>query len=295
MASYRKFWLINSLGNRYDLTEHNSAFLYMPEGLGFQRQYTSLMIGNSELVTSMQFVMTDIKGELLFNFGSNGDDYNEYQNFIQFSKYKPLELHYQTPNELKSYYCDILFIQADKSEISYEDGMLHVPFVFHRLTQWLDDEAYNVTLYNTPTEEGKYYELIRPYHYAGTSLSSGTPIYNNGTDDVGFILTVNGEVQNLQFTLTQNGEVYGICKINGTYDFVQIDSVERTENIYLERNGSVIANPEQYQDLTIRNGASYLTWTKFKVGETIFAFTCGNISTFTGSVNISFKNSYVTV
>ena len=291
---YRKFWIINALGNRYDLTDKNSkVFLNAPNGFGLNRSFTSLKVGNSELVTSQQFNLTDITGELLFYADSNGTKYQDYQDFIQFVKYKPLEFHYQTPNQLTSYYCDVLLTQLQKSEVG-TDGILTVPIVMHRLTEWLDDTDYSITLTNTASGEGKYYELVRPYHYAGTDLSN-TPINNNGTDDVGFIIEVNGECQNLQFTLTQRGEQYGICKINGTYDYIMIDSVERTESMYLERNGSAITNPEQYQDFTIRNGASYLTWCKFRVGETILNITMGNIDTFDGNIVIRFKNSYVSV
>jgi len=290
---YRKFYIVNSLGNKYDLTDKNSkVFLNAPNGFGFDRSFTSLKVGNSELVTSQQFNLTDITGSLLFYNNTNGSKYEDYQNFVQFIKYKPLEFHYQTPNILSSYYCDVLLTQLTKGEVNTE-GILEVPIVMHRLTEWLDDTAYTVTLTNASSGEGKYYPLVRPYHYAGTDLSN-TPIYNNGTDDIGFILEINGECQNPQFSITQRGEQYGICKINGTYDYVMLDSVERTESMYLERNGSAITNPEQYQDFTIRNGASYLTWCKFRVGESIFNLTMGNIETFDGYVTIRFKNSYAT-
>ena len=292
---YRKFWLINSLGNRFDFTSKtNDGFLHLPEGLGFSRSFSSIKIGNSELVTSHQFNLTDIKGEMLFAFGSNGDIYEHYFNFIQFAKFKPLELHYQTPNNLTSYHCDVLFTQADKTEIDFQDHMLHIPVVFHRLTEWLTDKDETYVMSNDPLDEGKYHDLIYDYHYAGTNLSN-TNLNNNGTDDVGFIFEVFGEVQNIQFSLTQAGETYGICKINGTYDYIRIDSVERSESIYLEYEGSSITNPEIYQDFTIRNGASYLTWCKLRVGQSQFAFTCGNIETFDGIVRIRFKNSYASV
>lgn len=293
--AYRKMWLINSLGNRYDFTSRNSrGFLHTPEGFGFNRTFTSLKVGNSELVTSHQFNLTDIKGELLFADGSNGDKYQAYYDFIQFAKYKPLSFHYLTPNNLNAYHCDVIFIQAEKGEVAFEDSMLHIPVVFHRLTEWLNDVDESYVMTNDPLDEGKYHDLIYDYHYAGTNLSN-TPINNNGTDDVGFILEITGEVENPQFSLTQGGETYGICKINGTYDYVMIDSIERTESIYLEYDGSAITNPEQYQDFTIRNGASYLTWLKLRVGQSQFSFTCGNIDTFDGTVVLRFKNSYATV
>ena len=290
---YRKFWMINALGNRYDFTENLDVFLNTPQGLGFRRTYSKITVGNSELVTSQQFQLTDVQGELLFMGNTNGEKYESYQKFVQFAKYKPLELHYKTPNNLLSYHCDIIFTQLDKSEVG-QDGILRCPVTFHRLTEWLTDQDEVYVFNNNPLDEGKFHDLVYDYHYAGTNLSNSV-INNNGTDDVGFILEIIGEVENPQFSLTQGGETYGICKINGTYDYVQIDSVERTESIYLEQNGSVVTNPEQYQDFTIANGQSYLTWLKLKVGQSQFAFTSGNIDTFDGTVKIRFKNSFATI
>ena len=292
--NYRKFWLVNALGNEYHFTDENSKiYLNQPEGLGFQKAYSVEKVGNSELLTSQQFTLTNITGELLFFADSNGTKYQDYQNFIQFAKYKPLEFHYLTPNSLTAYHCQVIFTQADKSEVS-EDGLMRVPVNFHRLTEWLTDTDVQYTFDNTAIDDGKYYDVVYDYHYAGTTLG-GSSVWNNGTDDVGFVFTIDGAVQNPQFTLSQNGAIYGICKITGTYDYVMIDSIETEESIYLEYNGSVISNPEQYQDMTVANGNSYLTWTKLKVGETIFAFTCGNIDTFDGEIKITFKNSYATV
>lgn len=126
MADYRKLWLINSLGNRYDFANPQvDVFLNEPSGFGFRRNITTLVVGNSELVTSQQFQLTDIQGDLLFYNGNNGTRYQAYFDFIQFAKFKPLELHYQTPNELTSYHCDVVFTQASKGEVD-EDSILRV-------------------------------------------------------------------------------------------------------------------------------------------------------------------------
>lgn len=294
-TNYRKHWLVNALGNKYEFTEKESnlVFLNNPDGFGFRREYSSMIVGNSELVTSQRFLLGEITGELLFYKESIGGKYEDYQKFIQFAKYRPLEFHYQTPNKLTGYHCDVLFTSADKSEVD-TDNILHVPVTFHRLTEWLTDEDTEYVFDNSPVGEGKFHDLVYDYYYTGTSLQ-GSSIVNNGTDDIGFVMIIEGLVQNPEFYLRQNGEVYGLGRINGTYDYVMIDSVERTEQIYLEYQGSAIPNPEQYQDFTIGTGNAYLTWCKLKVGESIFSFTCGNIENFNGTVTIRYKESMATV
>lgn len=291
---YRKFWLVNSLGNTYELTNPDKkVFFNNPSGFGFRNSYETKEIGNSELVTSEKYKLTDISGKLVFYDDKNGFKYSEYNNFISFIKYKPIEFHYLTPNNIEEYYCDVIITNLSKSEVE-KQGYLDCSITFHRLSEWFDKHTVIKELTNTVDTTGKNYPLERPYHYAGTGLSNAE-LFNNGTDDIGFVFTITGEVQNPVFTLTQNGKKYGVCKINGEYDFLQINSIERYESIYLERNGTVISNPERYQDFSIRDGASYLTWTKLKVGKTDFTFNCSNIDTFSGLITIKYNYSYISV
>ena len=292
---FRKLWLINALGNKYEFTNQNSRiFLDSPEGLGFTRVYSSTRLGNVEVIDTTQFEMIDVGGDLLFHEATADESYQRYNEFIQFIKYKPLELHYQTPNSLEDYFCKILITSVEKSQVSSSDSVLHCPITMHRLTQWLTTNDYVVELKKLPTEDGKFYELERPYYYAGNTLQN-VSLTNSGTDAVGFTFQIDGEVTNPQFTMSQNGEVYGVCKLNGTFDFVRVNSVDDEEEIYLENDGSSLANPSAYQDLTTTDGESYITFIKLAVGENIFNFTCGNIDTFDGTITIRFKNSYVSV
>lgn len=291
---FRKLWLVNSLGNTYELSNpENKVFLDGPSGLGFETDYESERLGNSEVVTYSDTKTKDISGDLLFFLDSNGFIYNEYQNFIQFIKFKPLELHYKTPNQMSSYYSEVIITELNKSENTRE-GYMRCPIVFHRTTNWFNDEDFTIVLTNTREGSGKSYPIDRPYHYSGTNLSN-TPIVVKGTDSTGFILEINGTVQNPYFALTQGIDRYGVCKINGTYDYVLINSNDQAESIYLERNGVPVANPEQYQDFSIRDGVAFLTWIKLKVGENIFTFNCGNMDSFNGTITIRYKNSYISV
>lgn len=306
MASFRDFWLVNSLNQEYRLADQKTrVFFNSPSGLGFSKNYDVQKIGNSEIIIDEQLILPDVTGEMVFYNDTVGDMYNEYTNFINFISHTPITLHYKIPSDLTDYYSDVLITRLDKSEVDESKNYMSCPITFHRLTEWLTNDDYVIILTNTTSDIGKYYYdddestadnigLLRPYHYAGSDLSQ-TTIYNNGTNDVGFQISINGEIQNPQFTLTQNGKQYGVCKINGTYDYVMVNSFERDEQIYLERNGSVISSPEQYQDFTVADGESLLTWTKFKVGESIFSFNAGNIDVFSGYIEIRFKKSFISI
>ena len=300
---YRKFWLINAKGERYDFTnpESNHTFLNIPSGLGFRREYTSERIGNSEIILSQEFSLLDVTGELVFYNETNAQIYEDYQNFIQFISFRPLELHYQTPNvtALDHYYCEVIITNLDKSEISKDDSTMRCSITFHRLTEWLSGNSRVMTLTNEVLEAGKVYLLQRDYHYSGTSLN-GTPIYNEGTDDVGFTIRIDGPVTSPRFYLIQNSQIYGVCGIKGgPYSCVIINSVDEKESIYLEtssQNGPVVvANPKQKQDFSLATGQAYLTWCKLKVGKSTFSFVSAEGSSFAGTITISYKNSYISV
>lgn len=291
---FRKFWLVNSLGNTYELSNpEKKVFLSGPSGLGFTSVYSSERLGTSELITYSDTRLPDVSGTLLFFLDSNGFIYNEYQNFIDFIKYKPLELHYQTPNLMNSFYSEVIITKFEKTE-NTKSGLMQCPITFHRITNWLNDEDFTIILTNAREGSGKNYPVSRPYYYVGTNLSN-TPIIVRGTDSIGFVIEINGTVQNPYFALTQGTDRYGVCRILGTYDYMMINSNDTAESIYLENNGVVIANPQQYQDFSIRDGIAYLTWIKLKVGENIFTFNSNNIDTFDGTITIRYKNSYVSV
>ena len=291
---FRKLWLVNSLGNTYELSNpENKVFLDGPSGLGFTSVYSSERLGSSELITFTDTRLPDVSGTLLFYLDTNGFVYNEYQNFIQFIKFKPLELHYKTPNQMGSFYSEVIITKLEKSE-NTKSGIMRCPITFHRTTNWLNDEDFTIILTNTREGSGKNYPVNRPYYYVGTDLSN-TPITVRGTDSVGFIFEIEGDVTNPYFALTQNNNRYGVCRINGNYDYLRINSNDYAESIYLENDGVIIANPEQYQDYSVRDGTAYLTWIKLKVGESIFTFNCGNLDTFDGRITIRYKNSYVSV
>ena len=288
---YRKFYLKNGVGNTFTLTDKNfDYFMESPQGLGFQKTVNGYTLGNVTKVTSSSYDFMTLSGELLF-YSDRETAYQEYFDFVNFISFEPLQLFYLPPNTLTPYYCDIELTQADKSEYN-KDGMLHVPLSMQMTSRWLSSEETVIELSKTLIGDGKHYDLERPYYYAGNSLSE-VSITNTGSEEIGMIIEIDGDITNPQWTFTQNSVVYGSCKINGTYDYVKVNSQDGEQNIYLENDGSIIANPTVYQDLSISGGV--LTFIKLKTGTSIFSFTSGNIDDFNGTIKIRFSNSYVSV
>ena len=266
----RQFYLENGLGKKYELTNKNfKQFLNEPEGLGFSKNLNVLRIGNDELITDEQYSMPSISGEVLF-YDNLENAYQDYLEFINFVRYSPLKLYYLPPNMLFPYYIECSITQVDKSEYQRE-GYLSCPVTFYGYTLWQNSQESNLVVSNSENKDGKYYELIRPYHYAGNSLNS-IEINNTGDVPIGFVFEVMGSVTNPRLIASQNGIVYGQLKLNGTFDYIRVDSNDLTESIYLENNGTVITNPLSYQDLSIADGVSDITFFKLKIGESKLSF-----------------------
>lgn len=289
----RQFYLENSLGKKYELTNKNfKQFLNEPEGLGFSKNLNVLRIGNDELITDEQYSMPSISGEVLF-YDNLKNAYQDYLEFINFVRYSPLKLYYLPPNMLFPYYIECSITQVDKSEYQ-RVGYLSCPVTFYGYTLWQNSQESNLVVSNSENKDGKYYELIRPYHYAGNSLNS-IKINNTGDVPIGFVFEVVGSVTNPRLIASQNGIVYGQLKLNGTFDYIRVDSNDLTESIYLENNGTVITNPLSYQDLSIADGVSDITFFKLKIGESKLSFSCDKISSFEGNVSFKWKDKKVSI
>lgn len=86
----RRFRLINSKGDSYDITTKD-AFFHDPEGLGFQRDDTYHRVGSRYILANSAPSQGEIKGKL--NFISS-DPYADYREFLEFCNYD-LQLEYE--------------------------------------------------------------------------------------------------------------------------------------------------------------------------------------------------------
>lgn len=287
----RRFWLKNADGATYQLTNCN-VFMNDPSGLGFSKTYSTLRLGDNDIVTSQMANLSQIQGDVLFMNASNYLQYQEYLNFIKFLSRRPIQLFYKTPNLDQAYFCDCLVVQLDKSEIS-RDGILHAPISVKMTSFWQTAQLNEQTVL-PGTNGGKVYSLVRPYAYGG-SIMNNIEIYNNGTIDAGLIIEINGEATNPQINFYDANDIqYGVAKLEGTFDYVEINSVDKDENITLESDGAVLANPASYQDLSIGSPSELLvTFVKLKPGKNTLSVSFSN--TFAGNVKLSWRDTYVSV
>lgn len=285
---YRKFYLENSLGDKCYLADKQfKQFLGDVQGLGYSVVATTITVGNKEIVADEQTQPSDVSGVIYF-FNEVGKAYQDYDDFISFIRHAPLKLYYLPPNKLFPYYAEGLIVQIDKGEYS-TSGYLPSNFVFHRTTFWQNSQESVYEISNVESKDGKYYDLERPYHYSGNSLNQ-IIINNQGDMPVGFEFEIIGNVTNPRLTAIQNGVTYGLLKLDGTFDYVKVDSDDERQYIYLEQDGSIVANPGSYQDLSIKDGVANVTFFKLAVGESKLAFSCDKLSTFDGKLRFKWKD-----
>lgn len=290
----RKFWLENANGVLYQLTDKNSnVFFNAPSGLGFVKNLTTARLGNEENILSDKANMPQVVGELIFSGSNTSNIYANYQSFIQFAKIKPLKLHYLTPNTFNGWYIDCVISQLDKGQIENATGVLRCPIIIHGTSFWKTDIEHDLKVEYIEFD-GKAYDYKYDYTYGGNTYAH-IQLTNNGTLDCGFTLEIDDEITNPILSLYQNVDgvdtKYGEIKINGTYDKVRVDTRDSKQEIYLEYQDSVIANPTAYFDLS-NNGTYSTPFPKLKVGVNKLTFAFGG--QFTQPVHIKWQDVFLT-
>lgn len=296
MSAVRNFWLTNADDVRYELKGENISntisFLHEPEGLGYNVDLTTVKLGNTDIILSETYNLPPVAGDLIF-IGSLPDVYQQYQNLLTFLARRPITLHYMPPNVNDGYRCLVRVTGIEKGEVNYEDSCLHCPIQFYRQSMWFNDEP-NILDVRNEIAEGKSYPLDRPYSYGAVGLEN-IRLTNNGMTSTSLKVEIFGDVTDPEWSLfDENNVKYGAAKILGSYTYVRVDSDDTGEEIHLERNGSVIANAINYQDLTVGSPQQvYVTFLKLQPGTSTLMFTLGD--NFDGYVRLTWSNAYVSV
>lgn len=298
---YRSFWLTNNVGDTYSLNS-SKAFLYTPEGLGFTSSYEAMAIGNVEVITAELINLNDVSGELLFNGGNIRERYQEYTNFVDFIREKPLKLHYLPPNLSTSYSASVVITSLEKSEIDSDDGLLHCPISMHMSTHWTSDEYIEIVI-DANQLNGKSYPLDYPYAYGSFGLNNITLI-NKGTEDIGVEIEIIGgdnRIENPSYSLYDANKVlYGVGAWTGTFDYFYINTIYEEENVILKDGSITLTDPLNYQNLNQTVGTEdadqlniTFNFVQLRSGKSTMAVSFAN--EFDGIVKVRFKPRYATI
>lgn len=288
----RRFSLMNGNGDVQTLTEPNEkVFGHNPTGLGFTTSPAFLRLGNDNIKTYSQYDMSEKTLEILFFDEGNDAKYKKYNDFVRFLVVEPIYLIYEIND--KAYRLKVFINSLSKGEVSHEDSMLHCNLSMIPMSFWEDNLPNIIETTRTVTDDSKSYPLERPYEY-GSLSTENIEINSIGTIDSPLKITITGNVVNPSYALADEfGNVYGIGRFIGSFDKIVVNAEEAEESIELYQDGILLENPYNYQDLSIGNGNSYITFLKMKTGLNKISF---NLDVgFGGNVRVEWRNRYVSV
>ena len=248
---YRKFWLVNGNGERWDLTEKElKSFLENPQGLGFQKTIDVTRYGERAYKNTESYNFPQVTGDVLFYDSANSTRYEKYNEFVRFLMEQPITLHYMIPVSYNSLIADTYSLECEVMSLTKTESKTD-----HILTS-------NIQMNGLGFYEGDEIEI--------NGTANTLTINNKGDFPVGFEIELNGDFKNPYFTLEQNGELYGEAKFDdnaNNFSSVFVNSKDGEQNVVLKQNNSIMPNPLAYQDLSISNGSIYVTFVKLAKGE----------------------------
>lgn len=264
MARVRQFKLRNKTGQEFDMMRKD-AFFWEPDGLGWGETVSTVPVGNSYHVSNQQVIQPAPSGKMVFA------GYAQYEEFLQFCQVGGLILCYMP---LRAWRYLEVFIEINKSEISYENNRLICDVTFQSTSQWyetavlyrpqqaVDDQA---KLY--AAEHGDAYA----YQYTYEDSTAGGVTINNGVLPSYFKVIFIGLTTNPEWRLYENGTLTKSGKINATIisghrleincipsEFSIIEYTEDGE-FYRDRYGDSDWNTERFFE--IPGGESQMVFT----------------------------------
>lgn len=271
---YRKFWLVNGNGDRWNLTEKElKSFLDSPQGLGFQKSIDVTRYGERAYKNTETYNFPQVSGDVFFYDTVNATRYEKYNEFVRFLMVQPLTLYYQIPVSVYSGIADIYTLDCEVINLTKTESKTN-----RVLTS-------NIQINGLGFYQGDTVEIN------GTSAT--VTINNDGDFPVGFEIEISGDLKNPYFTLEQDGELYGEAKFNddsNNFSSVYVDSKDGEQNVVLKQDGSILPNPLAYQDLSISNGSVYVTFVKLEKG--VSTLTIGDDNDSVSGYTIRFTPMY---
>lgn len=304
--SYRKFKLINSIGETYELTDKNyKHFFNQPKGLGYNKNLSGIRLGNRVKINGRQYDMPSPSGEMIFYEVSSEGIYDDYMDFMMFISHAPLKLYYYVPSTRSSdEHITTLFlncedVSVEKGEIDPNDATLHCPIQFAGLSFWLSEDLSQISIHGGGATSGDFtFPLSFPFSFGDDPLRN-LLLRSSGTVPTPIFLEITGYCINpyIRFFQRKDGDIleeYAASRLLGEFDHVIIDGDDNVQSISLQLNGQYLANGAGYQDMSIGvpdKDDFFLTFLKLKPGETIATISFGNEG-FNGEVDFSWHDEY---
>lgn len=201
---FRQFRLMNSVGAEYDLTDANHFFAY-PDGLGFERSYSSLQTGDAFVSIENKLRQQKITGEMIFL------DYNEYDVFRKFITDNGLVLAYQPAGFTTWRYRSCQVESLKKGEISTSTGRLHCNVDFLCFSQWYERVIAERTVYEV--SENSVFPLTFPFVFADKNINE-VIINNTNAAPAPCKIEILGPCSNPRWSLYYNGSVIENGKVS---------------------------------------------------------------------------------
>lgn len=220
----RQFSLQNEQGVIYSLMDVKRGFLYEPEGLGVEYDYSYSRIGSAWINNEKEVSQEAIEGTLVFA----DKPYLGAAEFISFAiPAQKLTLIYQT--DAGTYYRDVDLVSMEKTEIG-EGGVLQCPVVLMPTSLWYLPRNLFVQM-GFSSARGLRYTYKLPNRFVNFGVGEVT-IINDGQVDAPFRIEVQGPLTNPAFTLSVNGVDMFTVAIT--------DDIESTETlVYSSRDGAL--------------------------------------------------------
>lgn len=242
VSDFRQFRLINATGEEYDLTAADHFFAY-PDGLGFERSYSSLQIGDAFVAVESPLRQQKVTGEMIFL------DYSAYDGFRRFIAEGRLTLAYQPAGFTTWYYRSCKVESLKKGEISTSTGRLHCNVDFLCFSLWYE----SVTAEKTMTEVGEnaLFPLTFPFLFSDCSINE-VVIYNTNTAAAPCKIDITGPCSNPRWEMVCNGIVVKTGKVSmslGEGEHLIVDSNVESMRI-VKSVGGVESDAYQYSDFT---------------------------------------------
>lgn len=239
----RKLYLENQSGNRFYFDYRSGCLIHAISGLGFTQEITYLKYDTFYDRVNQTQGLTDIQASLVFLKGYTG--YTELMNYLRLGE-KKLKLIYESDDRA---FCYVDIKSLSKQELVA--GALQSQVVFQKLSLWLKNQTYTVTV--NEDSLGRSYPYSYPYTYSAF-FEGKIRINNRGVHKAPLLIEIIGEVSDPEIIIRKNNQIITMLRLYHTQTNGEIHISAIPNNQYIRQfdNGETVSIYSS-QDFTCDN------------------------------------------